>query len=219
MGVPSIPLLDNNTSIPTGGFTELELEASRSLNKPDTHSVLTSTENHSATFVPENETDIFRAETDIYRTKASAVSLADDRAPKEEAMEVEEAKEAVHDVRDNVSSDNPLSPINDVNRHSMALEKSEMIITDDPYSFLDEADELSPSVSNTPVLEEVYPDLPLLPSYVELSEEQKRNIKKLAFESIIESYRHLKGTDYNQTWMSLVARLVAQVGPTLLLIG
>lgn len=211
MGVQSTPLLDNNPSITTGGFTELELEASRSLNKADTNSVLTSTENHSAPFVPEIETDISRAETDIYRTKASTASLDDDRAPKEEAMEVEEAKEAVHDVRDTVSSDNPLSPINDVNRHSMALERSEMMITDDPYSFLDEAEELSPSVSNTPVLEEVYPDLPLLPSYVELSEEQKRNIKKLAFESIIDSYKHLKGTDYNQTWMSLVARLVAQI--------
>ncbi|KAL8145384.1 hypothetical protein AgCh_003528 [Apium graveolens] len=211
MGVSSTPLLDNNTSITTGGFTELEHEASRSLNKPDTHSVLISTKKHSAPFVPEIETDLFRAETDIFRTKASTVSLADDRAPKEEAMEVEEAKEAVHDVRDNVSSENPPSPINDVKRHSMAVENSEMIITDDPYSFLDEADELSPSVSNTPVLEEVYPDLPLLPSYVELAEEQKRNIKKLAFESIIESYKHLNGTDYNQTWMSLVARLVAQI--------
>ncbi|KAL1817660.1 hypothetical protein ACET3Z_020234 [Daucus carota] len=195
--------LDNNTNVTSGGFKELELEDFRPLNKPDTNPLVTSTENNSAPFVPEYETDVFG-------TNASTVSSADDKAPKDGAMEVEETKEAVHDVKDNFSSDDPLSPINEVNRHSVASEKSEIII-EDPYSFLDEADEPSPSVTCTPVLEEVYPELPSPPSYVELDDEQKRNIRKIAVESIIDSHKHLNGTDYTQTWMSLVARLVAQI--------
>ncbi|KAE9609107.1 putative symplekin [Lupinus albus] len=54
-------------------------------------------------------------------------------------------------------------------------------------------------------------ELPPLPSYVELSKEQESKVKNIALRQIIESYKHLHGTDCQQFCMSLFARLVAQI--------
>lgn len=195
------------------GATEPEFEASISLNKPQTQPLVTSAEKSSVPFIPNTEAE-------ICILKSPVVSLADEQAPKVEVLQEEETKEVVLDVEDNVASDIPLSPVHKVDQESLAPESSDIAIRDDVYSssFL-EADQLSPSVLSTPVSEEVYPDLPVLPLYVELTEEQKRNVRKLAVERIIDSYKHLRGTDHKQTRTSLLARLVAQVGPTLILTG
>ncbi|OIV96622.1 hypothetical protein TanjilG_28479 [Lupinus angustifolius] len=54
-------------------------------------------------------------------------------------------------------------------------------------------------------------ELPSLPLYVELSKEQESKVKNIAHRQIIESYKHLHGTDCQQFSMSLLARLVAQI--------
>ncbi|XP_022768545.1 symplekin-like isoform X4 [Durio zibethinus] len=54
-------------------------------------------------------------------------------------------------------------------------------------------------------------DLPVLPLYVELTEEQKRNVRKSAVQQIAESYLHLHWSDGNQMHMALLARLVGQI--------
>lgn len=205
VGVPSTPLLEDNTNAMHSGATEPEFEASISLNKPQTQPLVTSAEKFSVPFIPNTEAE-------ICILKSPVVSLADEQAPKVEVLEEEETKEVVLDVEDNVASDIPLSPVHKVDQESLVPESSDIAIRDDFYSssFL-EADQLCPSVLGTPVSEEVYPDLPVLPLYVELTEEQKRNLRKLAVERIIDSYKHLRGTDHKQTRMSLLARLVAQI--------
>lgn len=67
--------------------------------------------------------------------------------------------------------------------------------------------EHSPGVSN----EETSHDLPLLPAWVDLTEDEHRSVRQLAIERIIDSYKHLKGTGCRQTRMALLARLVAQI--------
>ncbi|KAI3491207.1 hypothetical protein L1887_44453 [Cichorium endivia] len=106
---------------------------------------------------------------------------------------------------DNIVSDVATSPTPSVNKDSDA-EKS--TLTDEDYSpsFMDADDELSP-----PVIEDTSVDLPAVPSYVELSEEEQRNIRKMAIKRIIDSYKQLRGTEFMHTRMSLLSRLVAQV--------
>ncbi|XP_076894435.1 uncharacterized protein LOC143546715 isoform X1 [Bidens hawaiensis] len=74
-----------------------------------------------------------------------------------------------------------------------------------------EDDQLSPSPVGTPVLEETSVELPVVPSYVELTEQQQKDIKNLAITRIIDSYKQLSGSEFMQTRMSLLSRLVAQV--------
>ncbi|XP_071722740.1 uncharacterized protein [Rutidosis leptorrhynchoides] len=74
-----------------------------------------------------------------------------------------------------------------------------------------ESDEDTPAVSSSTLSEETCQELPLLPSYIELTEEQQRKVKRLAVEQIIESFELLQGTEYIQTRMALLARLVAQI--------
>lgn len=114
-------------------------------------------------------------------------------APSEEAMQV------------GLDNDVAISPTPSVHKDSDA-EKS--TLTDEDYlpSFMDADDELSP-----PVMEETSVDLPAVPSYVELSEEEQRNIRKMAIKRIIDSYKQLRGTEFMHTRMSLLSRLVAQV--------
>ncbi|KAJ6709606.1 SYMPLEKIN-RELATED [Salix koriyanagi] len=54
-------------------------------------------------------------------------------------------------------------------------------------------------------------DMLSLPPYIELTEEQQNTVRRLAVERVIESYKHLSGTECIQTRMALLARLVAQI--------
>ncbi|KAJ8453396.1 hypothetical protein Cgig2_008280 [Carnegiea gigantea] len=75
-------------------------------------------------------------------------------------------------------------------------------------SFLQESDEYSPAVSNTSASEETSLELPQVPSYVELSEDQRQAVGKLAVERIVRSNKLLKSKDFCQTRMALLARLM-----------
>lgn len=76
-------------------------------------------------------------------------------------------------------------------------------------SLLQESDEYSPAVSNTSASEETSLELPQVPSYVELSEDQRQAVGKLAVERIVRSNKLLKSKDFCQTRMALLARLVS----------
>lgn len=60
-------------------------------------------------------------------------------------------------------------------------------------------------------LDETGRDLPVPPSYVELTEELERSVIKSAVQQIAESYLHLHWSDCNEMRMALLARLVGQV--------
>ncbi|KAK9067824.1 hypothetical protein SSX86_011935 [Deinandra increscens subsp. villosa] len=148
----------------------------------------------------ENKLDILmpKAETGSHIPENSAVSQ--EQVPDENAMQ----------VNADVKFDNP--PIDFVNKESNAQKSTDIDMTDDDQSLpLVEDDQLSPSTVGTPVLEETSVDLPVVPSYVELTEEQQKDVKNLAIKRIIDSYNQLGGTEFTQTRMTLLSRLVAQV--------
>ncbi|CAH1443372.1 unnamed protein product [Lactuca virosa] len=118
-----------------------------------------------------------------------------------------------------VGSDEKLNIVSDVAISSVDSheQKSTDVITmtDEGHlpssSFMDE-DQLSPPGRvETPVMEETSVDLPAVPSYVELTEEQQRDARKMAIKRIIDSYKQLRGAEFMQTRMALLSRLVAQV--------
>ncbi|XP_022772986.1 uncharacterized protein LOC111315495 isoform X4 [Durio zibethinus] len=74
-----------------------------------------------------------------------------------------------------------------------------------------EFDQNFPATLNISSLDEIGQDLPVLPLYVELTEEQKRSVRKSAVQQIAESYLHLHWSDCNQMRMALIARLVGQI--------
>ncbi|KAK2981724.1 hypothetical protein RJ640_005976, partial [Escallonia rubra] len=203
-GVSSLPVVDDNT------HTELvhmmpktETDSSLGLLKPLSLPVLTSTENISVPNVP-------KTETDLYISGSTVVGRAEDPAPKEEVLD--EAKVIACDAEDNVASDIPLSPVTRVDQDLFASKSSDIEMADEVYSSsLLEVNHLSPSVLEESVSEEACPDLPELPLYVELTDEQQRNVRKLAVERIIDSYKHLGGKEYKHTRMGVLARLVAQI--------
>ncbi|KAL6955318.1 hypothetical protein U1Q18_042871 [Sarracenia purpurea var. burkii] len=156
---------------------------------------------------------------DLQMLESSTVSRNDQPPPKEEVLD-EEANKIVPVLEVNTALDSALSPIHEADEDLVEVKTPEIETTDEAHtSTFMECDRLSPGASNMTISEEACPDLPVLPSYIELTEEQQRNVRKLAVERIIESYKHLRGTDCRQTRMALLARLVAQVGWICLLIG
>lgn len=75
-----------------------------------------------------------------------------------------------------------------------------------------ELDQCPSAVGNIAASEETGKDLPVVPSYIELNGEQEANVRKLLFKQIIESCKHPNGKECGSTAMSIIARLVAQVG-------
>ena len=211
MAIPAHAGEDNANAIQAAAV-EPELDASISLKKSPPLPVVTGAENTSVPSVPQNETG-------LYVTEIPVVSRADELAHKEEVLDEKDEK-IILDPEENVASVIQLS-VPEVEQDPVAPNSSDFTFADENYSLHSlEADQLSPPISTTPVFEETpCPNLPVVPSYIELTEEQKRNVKKLAVERIIDSHKHLRGTDYKQTRMTLLARLVAQVGSTLPLIG
>ncbi|KZV46384.1 symplekin-like [Dorcoceras hygrometricum] len=73
-----------------------------------------------------------------------------------------------------------------------------------------DTDQLLPHISNVETSEIASTLLPVFPQYIELAEEQQREVKKVALERIINLYPSLERMDSKHTQMALVARLFAQ---------
>lgn len=73
-----------------------------------------------------------------------------------------------------------------------------------------DSDQYSSFVSMKPSSEENH-DLPALPLYVEVTNEQKKALYKLAITKIIEDYKQIPASGCGQSRLPLLARLVAQV--------
>ncbi|KAK8623473.1 hypothetical protein V6N13_118357 [Hibiscus sabdariffa] len=90
--------------------------------------------------------------------------------------------------------------------------KADTEVKDEPdESLFPESDQNFPGSITVSSLDETGRDLPVLPIYVELTEEQKRSVRKSAVQQIAESYLHLYWSDCNETRMALLARLVGQI--------
>nr|KAJ0190147.1 hypothetical protein LSAT_V11C800422230 [Lactuca sativa] len=96
------------------------------------------------------------------------------------------------DEKLNIVSDVAISPIDSHEQKSTDI----ITMTDEDHlpssSFLDE-DQLSPPGRvETAVMEETYVDLPAVPSYVELTEEEQTDARKMAIKRIIDCWVNLK---------------------------
>ncbi|KAG5541931.1 hypothetical protein RHGRI_021681 [Rhododendron griersonianum] len=168
----------------------------------DSIPAVTSVENISVSLMPRLEADLQIFQSPIVSNQPPL---------KEDVMDLD-AKDNVPVLDVNTALDPPLSPVREVDEELVEVRASDIGLTEEAHiSSLMQSDQLSPDASNTTVCEEAYPDLPVLPSYIELTEEQQRNVRKLAVERIIDSYKDLQGTDCSQTRMALLARLVAQI--------
>ncbi|XP_050213474.1 uncharacterized protein LOC126664901 [Mercurialis annua] len=197
VGGPSMPIADDS------GATEPEFDVSTSLTRPLSVPAVTSAENPPVLLMSNKETDDKTLE-------CPWVPEIDQQIFKEEVFSKPEEIVPILEVK--VSSDRALSPLQTVDEDSAALKSSDVEMTygDDTSSLMD-LDQNSPSVSNSSIPEETCQDLPQLPLYIELTEEQQRSVRNLAVKRIIESYKHLPGIDCSQTRMSLLARLVSQI--------
>ncbi|KAF2323897.1 hypothetical protein GH714_003802 [Hevea brasiliensis] len=196
VGVPSIPITDD------AGAMEPEFDGSISLSKPLSLPVVTSVESPAL--------PMSNSETDDKAIENPLVPESDQVSLKEKIFSKPE--DAVPSSEVKTSSDHGLSPPHTVDEDSVASKLSDVEVTFEAHtSAFMELDQHSPAVSNTSIPEETCQDLPQLPIYIELTEEQQRNVRKLAVERIIESYKPLPGTDYSWTRMALLARLVAQI--------
>lgn len=142
-------------------------------------------------------------------SEGSPVSGPDRLTPKTEDLE---RLGDIHQITEaDTSLDLPLSStyLRDEDPSTVKLpDDTETIGTD---SSIFEFDQFSLDVQVESTLEDTCLELPQLPPYIELSKEQESKVKNMAVMRIIDSYKHLHGTDCQQFSMPLLARLVAQV--------
>jgi symplekin len=159
---------------------------------------------------PEN-TQVPENEIVLYALESPAVSQPDEQAHMEEVLDK---------IDDTIAPDSEEAvdthiqlPVLEVEQGFVAPNLSDFPIAKDTYSYSPEPEEISPLTITESVIEEIsYPELPPVPLYIDMTEEQKRSIRKMAVERIIDSHKHMRGMDYHtQTRMTLLARLVAQI--------
>ncbi|XP_068304402.1 uncharacterized protein [Pyrus communis] len=199
-GLASTPIAEDNTTMHS------DFDGSNSLNKLDPLPNVTTVETPLAT-------PMIKTEIDERILDSQLVSGTGPLTPKGEVLDRPVEIDADPEVK--LSSDLTDSPVQTVDEDLVAVKLSDIEVKDqvedlDTSSFL-ESDQHSPVLSNTSASEDTYEDLPQVPIYVELTQEQERNVRKLAIERIIESYKYLHGTDYSQMRLALLARLVAQI--------
>lgn len=198
VGVPSVAIVDDH------GGMQPEMDSSVSLSKASPLPVVTSVENPPEPYISNSKIEDKSLEG-LLVSKTDQVSMSEEVICRpEEIVPMLEAK---------ASSDQAFSPPHTSEEGDVVLKLSDFEVASgaDTLSVM-EPEQLSPDVSNISVPEEICQvDLPQLPPYVELTEEQQKTVRLLAVERIIESYNHLSGTECSQTRMALLARLVAQI--------
>ncbi|PWA80799.1 hypothetical protein CTI12_AA192870 [Artemisia annua] len=197
-GTSSEHIMEDFTTSAQPGLAESDVDMSALFKRqPPPPPVLSSAENASEIVMP-------KAETESHDPENITFSL--------ELVPDEQATQVGADMEFNIVSDVATPPIDYVNKELNAEKSTDIVMTDEEHSlsFMDD-DQLSPCTVDTPVLEETSVELPVVPSYVELTEKQQKDIRKLAIKRIIDSYKQLRGAEFMQTRMALLSRLVAQV--------
>nr|XP_043635426.1 symplekin isoform X1 [Erigeron canadensis] len=198
----SLPIDTPSEHIEDFGLAEPEVDTSSLSKRQSLPPVVPSSYNAPDILVPKSETMSLIPE----HITIPQVQVPDEQVHTTQGMQVGT------DMESNITSDAAISPIGHANTDSDAQISTDIVMTDDDHPLsLVESDQLSPSPVDTPVLEEISVDLPVVPSYVELTEKQQRDIEKLAIKRILDSYTQLRGTEFLQTRMALLSRLVAQV--------
>ncbi|RDX88032.1 Symplekin, partial [Mucuna pruriens] len=196
-GVATVSVADDT------GATKLEFDEPVSSIKPASHPVVTADDN-----TPSNLT--VKIKNDDLISDGSPISGPDRVTPKAEVLE---RPGDIHRVTEADTSLDPSLSSADLRDEDLSIVKlsddTETIGTDS--SSILEFDQFSLDVQVESTLEDTCLELPQLPPYVELSKGHENKVKSMAVRHIIDSYKHLHGTDCQQFCMPLLARLVAQI--------
>ncbi|KAK9097056.1 hypothetical protein Sjap_022553 [Stephania japonica] len=152
---------------------------------------------------------IAKTKTDLEVLEVSVVQSPDHLMPKENEAITDEAAEPGKDLEVNMASDVAFSLVNSVEQEMMSQSTSNVTLMERSDAEVLEPDQHSPVISSTSTTDDSSHDLPSIPSFVELTEEQEVKVSKMAVERIFESCKHLQ-TGCSQTRMALLGRLVAQ---------
>ncbi|XP_077220327.1 symplekin isoform X2 [Tasmannia lanceolata] len=142
----------------------------------------------------------------------SPVAPLTEPLPPIESVDFRDESKEIEPVLDvHTPSDLALSPVHIVGQDQLASRASDVTVTESLVAtYMVESDQYSSAASSTSASEEISYDFPMLPSYIELTNEEQRSLNKLAVARIIESYRQIRATGYSQARLALLARLVAQ---------
>ncbi|KAL2489096.1 Symplekin [Forsythia ovata] len=201
--VPPSSVVEDNTSAIQCRSLQSDFDDSSCFSQPPAPPPLPSSESVSMS-------PMLKTTTDLNLLECSVKLEAGQSTPKVEVQDME-AKEIITDTEGNGASNIPLSTLSKV-EGTVAQTSLDATMLDEAYSpSSQEMDELSPPISNLEASEVLSEQLPVLPLYVELTEDHQRTVIKLALERIIDSYQNMQRTDFKQTQMALLARLFAQI--------
>ncbi|KAK9166135.1 hypothetical protein Scep_001326 [Stephania cephalantha] len=152
---------------------------------------------------------IAKTKTELEVSEVSVVQSPDHLMPKENEGITDEATEPGKDLEVHMASDVAFSLVDSVEQEMMSQSTSDLMLMERSDAEVLEPDQHSPVISSTCASDDSSQDLPVIPSFVELTEEQKVKVSKMAVERIFESCKHLQ-SGCSQTRMALLGRLIAQ---------
>jgi len=184
------------------GSVKSEFDDSLSLSKPVSHPVVTTVDNISALPTAKIKSeDIISEGPPILRSAQPIPQM--------------EVQDTLGDIDQNpganACSDPSLSAADIIDEDLSTVKLLDTESKETDSSSVLELDQLSPDATIESTSEDTCVELPQLPPYVELSKDRESNIKYMAIKRMIESYKHLYGTDCQQFCMPLLAQMVAQV--------
>ncbi|XP_058080830.1 uncharacterized protein LOC131228998 isoform X2 [Magnolia sinica] len=179
--------------------TQSGCDGSSSISRPISVPVATKVEHTAVSLMPKS---------DIELSENSAAPIIDMSTSKENLEVPNEANEAVAALEVHTSSEPTLSPVRVADQDQVASTSSDVTLMDGVDTCMLESDQYSSAVSRAS--EEISHDLPLLPLYIELTNEEQQSLSKLAVARIIEAHGKNQATGCSDACLVLLARLVAQ---------
>ncbi|EXC01150.1 hypothetical protein L484_025526 [Morus notabilis] len=190
-GLASTPTLEDSDAMHS------EFNGSISLSKPSSLLVGTTVENKSAPLISREE-----------EMESLSVSGIGQMTPTEEVLEEPEEIAPAKQAKTSDPTDSPAH----TNDDSVTTEFPDIPVKDEAdRSSFPEFYEHSPVLPNASASEDTCHDLPPLPVYVDLTQDQQQSLRRLAIKRIIDSYKHLYAADCSQLRLALLAGLVAQI--------
>ncbi|KAF9608576.1 hypothetical protein IFM89_010008 [Coptis chinensis] len=193
VGVQSVPLKEDVGDVQSGIVDSVNLSSLVSLPVVTKH---------------DNGPQPLTCKNDIEISEISA-TISTDQPITVESLEVMKGRDMDFGAEAVAPLHTALSPDHIMDQETVTS-TSDAVVTEKLDDYVLESDQDSPAVSSTSASEETSHDLPPIPLYVEMTEEQKCSVSKMALERIFDSYKEIQSTGYGQTRMAILARLVAQ---------
>lgn len=146
-----------------------------------------------------------------FELSESYIDPPSDHRNSKETLEIMEYTAKVESSsEDHSPSISVVSPLHEAN-DDLSTSTTPEIPDDSTGGSVVEDDQYSPPVSMPLSYEEISHDLPEVPPYVELTDEQKKALQKLSITRIIEDCKQIQATGCGQLRLPLLARLLAQI--------